>query len=78
MATESVTEASVGRAIQRLANVQGILTMTVETIDKEVIGSPLWEASEALRGAIELVQESYCTLADNSVSFSVGETQHGN
>ena len=77
LASNKLHESEVTNAIARLANLQGVLTCAVMVMDEEVSGSPLWEVSEAIRGAIEMARESFCTLNDSSVSFTVGGARIG-
>ena len=78
MATETVAQADVDKAIARIANVQGILTVAVMTLDEELTGSPLWEVSEAIHGAIALLSDSYCTLGEALSAPERGEVRRGN
>lgn len=68
MEAGTVTQRDVDSAIARLSNVQGVLTCAVRILDDELSGSPLWEVSEAIHGAIEMIQDSYCALSGSTVS----------
>lgn len=70
MANESIAigddqmRGEISAALARLTHVQGVLFCAVSVLDEHVVGSPEWQISEALHGALALLDGCYTTLSD--------------
>lgn len=61
--TTTDADPEVSKALEKLTNCEGVLTLAIKAYDAKVVDVDEWRISEAFHGALKLLQGCYTTLS---------------